>query len=633
MTNALYTYVGAFVDELARSGLTDVCICPGSRSTPLALAVARHGGINVWMHLDERSAAFFALGMAKTSRRPVALVCTSGTAVANFMPAVVEARQSRVPLLVLTADRPPELHDVGASQTIDQIRFYGSQVTWSVEMPLPEATETLLRFVRTTAGRAVAEASGVSAGPVHLNFPFREPLVPTDEPLPSLSAVALYGRLDGAPYVRVSMGGTLILDLDRFTQLADDLAREPHGLIVCGPLDEPDLAVPLADLALLLGYPILADPLSGLRCGPHDRSMVIDSYDSFLRDARFAAEHAPHLVLRFGAMPTAKPLLQYLQRYPDARQIVVDRAGWRDPTLQAAEMLHTDPVALCTALTGRYFNQPPACGADAAAVWQRDWMAAAHRTRTVLDRELAAIDEPFEGRVMSELADLLPEGATLFAGNSMPVRDVDTFFHGSERRIAIMGNRGASGIDGVTSTALGVAAASGAPVVLAIGDISFYHDLNGLLAARQYGLNLTVVLLNNDGGGIFSFLPQAAALPRLPSGSPPSRQLAGSKPARVDGTVTAPDGGDQRQETPADRREVDTFELLFGTPHGLDFSHAAALYGATYTRIDGWDGYRRAVRRGIEEGGLHIVEVRTDRDRNVELHRRLWPAVAAALAE
>lgn len=581
---ATYAFVDAFVDELAHAGVEHAVVCPGSRSTPLALTLARHPHIRLWMHLDERSAAFFALGLAKGTGVPVALVCTSGTAAANFMPAIVEARQARVPLLALTADRPPELRDCGAPQTIDQIRFYGAQVKWAVEMPVPEGGETMLRFARTTAARAAATAAESPSGPIHLNFPFREPLVPpAGTPLPDGARGDRGGR---RPCVRVRAVGAAPAPSE-VERLATQLAGAPRGLIVCGSLeDEPGATAPIAALGRALGYPILADPLSGLRCGPHDRALVVDAHDAFLREPRFVAAAAPQVILRFGAMPTSKPVLQYLQRHPDACHILVDRAGWRDPTLLAAEMLRAGAGPLCEALLA-------ACAQAPDAEWTALWREANRRARVAIEEVLSQIEEPFEGRAMAELAGLLPDGATLFAGNSMPVRDIDSFFHGDERRIRILGNRGASGIDGVTSTALGVAA-SGGPVVLAIGDVSLYHDLNGLLAAALHGISLTVVLLNNDGGGIFSFLPQA--------------------------------------DLPADDRG-DPFEALFGTPHGLDFAHAAALYGATFSRVASWVEYRRAVARGVEGDGLHIVELRTERARNVALHRRVWPAVSAAIAD
>ena len=598
--NALYAYVGAFVDELARSGVRHACVCPGSRSTPLAVAMARDPRIRIWMHLDERSAAFFALGLAKAGRQPVALVSTSGTAVANFMPAVVEARQAHLPLLVLTADRPPEARDAGAPQTIDQLRFYGAQVKWSVEMATPAATEELLRYARTIACRAVAAAEQAPAGPVHCNFPFREPLVPAAAPheIPqNLSSTALHGRPDGLPYATVrGIDGAVQPNLAAasLARLATELARHPRGLIVCGPMDEPGLAEPLTRLARHLGYPILADPLSGLRRGPHDRTQIVDAYDAFLRDDRFARSLVPQIVLRFGAMPTAKPFLHYIQRYPDARQILVTQGGWPDPSLLASDVLTADPAAFCLALDAALDRRPSTGAQSDTTRWQQTWLEANRRTRAALQAEIATMQEPFEGRAFTELAALLPDGATLFAGNSMPVRDLDTFFPAGPRRTHLLANRGANGIDGVVSTALGVAALGG-PTVLAIGDISLYHDMNGLLAAARHSLSLTVVLLNNDGGGIFSFLPQA----------------------------TTPLGG-------ADDHA--TYETLFGTPHGLDFSHAAALYGAAYSRPDNWHAFRAAIQAGLDQGGLHIVELRTDRERNVTLHRRCWPAASAAIA-
>lgn len=584
-------YVGAFVDELARAGVRHVCIAPGSRSAPLALLAARHPRLRCTVHLDERSAAFFALGLAKATDTPVALVCTSGTAGANFYPAVVEARASRVPLVVLTADRPPELRDVGAPQTIDQHGLFGTHAKWFVEMALPEATPPLLRYARTLACRVVAAATAAPAGPVHVNVPLREPLVP--EPLEAPVARdhadgdAWHGRAGDAPYVRVSQPPR-VPDGTAVDELARMLAAARRPLVVCGPQGDRALAGPLAALARTLGAPLLADPLSVLRGGAHDRANVIDAYDALLRDERAGARLAPDLVLRVGATPTSKALLLWLQRHAAVPQILLDGDGWPDPTLVATHTVHADPRATCAALEGRLRDAGmPAAPRDGA--WLSAWREADACARTAIAARLDATDEPFEGRAFAELATLLPDGATLFTSSSMPVRDADAFFRGSERRVRVLANRGANGIDGVVSSALGAAAAGTGPVVLAIGDLALYHDMNGLLASRLHGVPLTIVLLNNDGGGIFSFLPQARE--------------------------TAPD----------------EFERLFGTPHGLDFAHAAALYGATYRRPETWADFREAVAAGMAGGGLSIVELRTDRARNVELHREVWRAVAAAV--
>jgi 2-succinyl-5-enolpyruvyl-6-hydroxy-3-cyclohexene-1-carboxylate synthase len=569
----------AFVDELARAGVRDACACPGSRSTPLAIALAEHRAIKLWMHLDERSASFFALGMAKYDGRPVALLCTSGSAAANFFPAVVEAHYSRVPLLVLTADRPHELRDTGAPQTIDQLRLYGVHAKWFVEMALPEATETGLRYARTIAARAAAAARMPPAGPVHLNFPFREPFMPAAGSEPRVDAV-------------IAQSAHIVVDAavgrpaqNAVAALAAELRGCSRGLIVCGPNNGSDCAQEVAQLAALLGFPILADPLSQVRCGPHDRRMVVDSYDALLRVDEFTRRHAPEVVVRLGALPTSKPLVRYLEAQANGcRQIFIDSAGWNDTGLLPGRFVHAEPKLVCPLLVEALGEYRPPAGAQR---WTQEWLRLAGVARGAIARHLEGLTLPFEGKVFAELAALLAPGAVLYAGNSMPVRDLDTFFASGGGAIRFMSNRGANGIDGVVSSALGAAAHAQAPLVLAIGDLSFYHDSNGLLAAKLHRLNATIVLLNNDGGGIFSFLPQVDH-PRH-------------------------------------------FEQLFGTPHGLDFSHFAAAYGAGFTRIETWDEFCRAVRRGIESSGVNIVEVRTERSANVRLHREVWAAVAKAV--
>lgn len=575
---ALHLAVSAFVDEMAHAGVRHVCACPGSRSTPLALAVARHPGLRLWMHLDERSCAYFGLGLAKALREPVALLCTSGTAAANFLPAVVEACHARVPLVALTADRPHELRDCGAPQSVDQVGLYGPHAKWFADLPEPQATPEAVRYLRTMAARAVATARRSPPGPVHLNCPFREPLVP----IPVAAPLELRGRPNARPYVAAAAGRRALPPED-VADLARQLDVMTNGVIVCGPQDAPGLAEPLAFVADLLGYPVLADPLSGLRRGDHDRDLVLDAYDAFLRDDALAARLAPDVVLRFGPMPTSRPLLLYVQRHADRRQVVVDDDGWKDPTQLASDVLQADGPWLCEALADE-LRIPAGHDPD----WLGAWRAADRLAREAIRAKLDGMEELFEGKVFAELATLLPAGSLLFAGNSMPVRDLDTFFPKDGPPLRLVGNRGASGIDGVISTALGAAASGTRPVVLVLGDLSFYHDANGLLAARRFGLDATIVLMNNDGGGIFSFLPQVAY--------------------------------------------PDHFEALFGTPHGLDFRPLAEAYGADYTRVASWDEFRRAVSRGIEGGGLTVVEVPTDRARNVALHADVWASVTRAVA-
>jgi 2-succinyl-5-enolpyruvyl-6-hydroxy-3-cyclohexene-1-carboxylate synthase len=591
--NPTYAYVYAFVEELQHSGIQHVVICPGSRSTPLAMAFAAHPTIRVWLHIDERSAAFFGLGLAKRLTQPVALLCTSGTAAANFLPAIVEAHLTHIPLLVLTADRPHELRENGAPQAIDQNRLYGSHVKRFFDVALPEATNAALRYIRTLANRATALTQAIPAGPVHLNLPFREPLIPAsqpDAPLPPLNQrdpLAWTGRPDSA-YVTISDAELGTPPLAQLQLLAEQVSNVERGLIIVGTSVDPALTVPLVKLAQKLGYPILADPLSQLRCGKHDQSHVISSYDAFLRIESFLEQAEPDLVLRFGAMPTCKPLLLYLKRYASCPQIVIDgNGGWEEPTQLASAMIHANPLALCHSLL-------ELLAVRTSNVWLHRWQRTDQITRQALYTTLQDFTQLFEGRVFTELADLLPESATLYVGNSMPVRDLDTFFWCNTRNIRILGNRGASGIDGMISCALGASAAASAsgsndPTILVIGDLSFFHDLNGLLAAHLYKLNLVIVLVNNDGGGIFSFLPQAAY--------------------------------------------PEHFEQLFGTPTGLDFRPVVQMYGGTFHHSETWEAFRNAMTQGMRAGGLHVIEVRTERASNVNMHRQLWQVVEEALGK
>jgi 2-succinyl-5-enolpyruvyl-6-hydroxy-3-cyclohexene-1-carboxylate synthase len=570
--NPALSVVNAFVAELYRAGVQNVCISPGSRSTPLTMAIVRHGQFRTWTLLDERSAGFFALGLARATRTPVALVCTSGTATANYLPAVMEARQSQVPLLVLTADRPPELHHVGSNQTIEQNDMYRPYVKWSLTMPVPSDQADLTRHARATAWRAVAHALSRPMGPVHLNWPFREPLVPPLADTPSDGTDLEAGGLEAWFPSEWAPSQRAMDHLERCMQGAR------RGLIVCGPQDEPAFAEAAVALAKRWNVPLLADPLSQIRSRAHSCEHVIDTYDLILRDRRHWDKLTPDVVLRFGGTPTSKVLGQFLQSCTEARQIVVTgETGWRDPFFTAASVVQADPTQVCEALSQRDL----APGPDA---WLSTWTRAHAAVSSVVER-FAQEGHWFEGGVFWELSSLLPDGATLFAGNSMPVRDMDDYFLKPQSHVRCLANRGVSGIDGVVSTALGVAA-SGSPTVLVIGDVSFFHDLNGLLAARKHNLNLTVILVNNDGGGIFSFLPQAA--------------------------------------------HPDTFPY-FRTEHGLDFEHAVRMYGGQFVTVHNWEEFRRRVLNSLAEPGLHVIEVRTNTEENVRMHDEVHARVRAAL--
>lgn len=572
---ALTDYIEAFVTELVHSGVEDVVISPGSRSTPLAMMLVKNKGIRVHVHVDERSAAFFALGIAKASQKPTAILCTSGSAAANYFPAIVEAKISRVPLLVLTADRPHELRDVGAPQAIDQINLYGKHVKWFVEMALPENTKQMIHYVRTTCARAAAVAQSAPAGPVHLNFPFREPLIP------QLDRSSLFHQSDRAgAYVNIRTGKS-VLEESELEQIVKQIKPNQKGLIICGPMEQCTFADEVVALAQRLNYPLVADPLSQLRSGVHAGDHIVTNYDAFLKIESVKAMLKPDVVIRFGAMPVSKSLLLFLQEHADASQIIVDSgSGWREPSLTGSEMLYCDEKSLCASLVEKLPQR-----------YEKDWLTKWQEINEITKCTLAGIKEHTflsESKLFSLLAQTLPERATVFVGNSMPIRDMDTFFQFNNKSIRVMANRGANGIDGVVSTALGAATIE-QPLFLIVGDLTFFHDLNGLLAAKLYGININIIVINNNGGGIFSFLPQA-----------------------------------QHEES---------FEQLFGTPLNLDFYYVVKMYGGKYVKVIDWDHYDDAIGKAVKHDGLSVIEIQTDRDENLQEHRHLWENVSQEITK
>lgn len=571
----LAKYVGAFVDELSRAGIADVVISPGSRSTPLAMVMADHPSITTWIHVDERSAGFFALGMAKAQQKPVALLCSSGTAGANYYPAVIEATQSKIPLIVLTADRPHELRDNGAPQAINQNRLFGEFPKWFMDVSMPNANEGSINYIRTVASRAASVSLHAPAGPIHLNFPFRDPLVP------DLSLPTLYkdGREGNEPWVKVPESNMVINDT-HLSNYANAL-KGKKGIIVVGPQEDKNLSPLIYKLAKQLAYPVLADPLS--KCRNPKEPLLIEGYDAFLKGDIINAL-TPDVVLRFGAMPVSKAYMKYIQQLVGVQQIIVEESGWRDPTLSSTDMIIASPSSFCNQLLNVLEDEVKK---ESSSEWIEMWQAINDKTIDVL--LTAYEDTMFEGNVFRELAHLIAEETLLFVGNSMPVRDLDNFFIPRESSLIAMGNRGANGIDGVVSTAIG-ASVSYESTVLVIGDLSFYHDMNGLLLAKLYNLDMTIVVVNNDGGGIFSFLPQ----------------------------------GEKEHEK--------HFEHLFGTPIGLDYEHAASLYGAQFSRAANWEEFRSMFVASQKQKGLNIIEINTDRVLNKTLHREVFSMVSNATA-
>ena len=492
--NRTYAPLQVLVDELQRCGMRHAVTSPGSRNAPIALTLAAAPGIEAVSVIDERSAGFVALGMAKASGRPVAVTCTSGTAAANLHPAVVEAWEARVPLVVLTADRPPELREVGAGQAIDQIKLYGSSVKWFVEVGThPPGRETAIHH-RALGCRAYWTAAGGRPGPVHVNVALREPLSPEPE---NLAAEDWAGRPDGRPWTELRAHASAPHAADVHA-LAERIAASPRGAIVCGPVAE-NVAGPATRLAAETGWPLLAEPASGVRCGEHDRSHVVAHYDVLLRAEAFASAHRPELVVRVGDTPTSKPLRAWLAGAP---QVLIDpHAGWHEPT-RRAELILASAAA-------------PTLDAIASAIEMRSaardpgWLSSWREADELVPAALAESPDHFEPKLVAALEGELPDRALLWVSSSMPIRDVEAFFPASSKRVRVLANRGANGIDGVISSALGAAIATGLPTWLLIGDIALQHDIGGLLAARRAGVPLEIVCFDNGGGAIFDFLPVA----------------------------------------------------------------------------------------------------------------------------
>ena len=562
--------MGALIDELARRGVTDVCVSPGSRSTPIVLALARHPGVRTHVILDERSSSFFALGLAKATGRPVGVVTTSGTAVANLLPAVVEAAHSGTPLIVLTADRPPEVRGAGANQTIDQVGIFGGYPRWDADAGVPEDDPLSEMSWRALGERAVAEALGSPGGPVHLNLPFREPLTPA-------ASEAFGGAEPGGR--AVTHRRPLPPDEADVATLAALIGDSERGVIMAGSLDPwigGDELGSIEELARVSGWPLLAEPASGLRRPP----LSLAAGQHLLADGDFADRHAPDVVLQLGAAPTTRGGQGLIER---AVRLVVASPRPADPTRRAEPNLCVDPSALAREVVS-VIGESGAPRDRGSSTWLAAWRAADAAAEAVVTEVLEHEREPFEGTIARDVAAALPDGALLFVGSSMPVRDLDAYMR-PRSGVRVIGNRGASGIDGSVSTPLGMAA-SGAPTFALIGDLALLHDASGLLWASRSSPGVVLVVPNNRGGGIFDHLEVA------------------SQPEH---------------------------EWLFFTPHEVDLAALAAAADAQHTRVDPPGDLTEAVQAAGRTGGVHLLEVPVDREAGVRIRGEVRAAVRTAL--
>jgi 2-succinyl-5-enolpyruvyl-6-hydroxy-3-cyclohexene-1-carboxylate synthase len=578
-TNRNAALASAFVEELARCGLRRAVIAPGSRSTPAALALWREPAVEATVIVDERSAGYFAVGAAQASGRPVAVLCTSGTAAANLHPAVCEADESGVPLLVLTADRPPELRGIGAGQTIDQLKLYGSAVRWFCEAGTHDADDAGLLHMRATACRAWAAAAGdPRPGPAHVNLSWRDPLGPEPRPedVTAASKLALAGRGE-QPLTAVPRPGPPAPSDALIDVVAGHLRDERRGVIVCGRQSDPALAEPLTALAAAAGYPVLAEPTSQVRLGRHDRSLVVSGYDAIARAKPEAL--VPDVVWRFGEMPTSKALRTWLGSLEVARQIVVDGSfGWNEPTRHAAVIVRVDPVALVAGVASRVSATPSVDG------WAEGWRAADAAVADAFAAGIESFEAVSEPAVHAALGELYRDGDLVYTASSMPIRDQEAFLRTGPTAVRFLANRGANGIDGLISSGIGAATASGAPTWILTGDLGLHHDSNGLAALRHASAPARIVVLHNDGGGIFELLPQAGQLER------------------------------------------GEFEALLATPAGLDVAKLAELHGVPHRRVERLEDLAEAA-----GSGTAVIEVPVDRRGDAELRRRLNAAAIEAV--
>jgi 2-succinyl-5-enolpyruvyl-6-hydroxy-3-cyclohexene-1-carboxylate synthase len=560
----LTEYVRRMTGALVNAGVKAAVISPGSRSTPLAYAFASTPELETYVQIDERSAAYFALGLAKASGEPVVLLCTSGTAASNYYPAITEAHYARIPLIVITADRPHELREVGAPQAIDQIRMYGNHVKYSFDLPIAEDNRDVDEFIDRQLRRALSVATTAPIGPIHLNVPFREPLlIDFDMEVPSTTFNKRFTISDS-------------LADSTAQQLSALLAESERGFIIAGEMPIGTDKEMFWRFAASLNWPVLCDPLSNLRSEvpAHCAMLCIDSYDAILKSKSFTEIAIPDTVIRFGAQSISKPLSLYLKKVRPTNVIAVDESPeFRDPLGIVTHHIQSSPEAVLRLIVNKQETQ-----------YTQIWIEANDIATSITKRYAdVAVDE---GAYAQILFRFLPNRTDLISGSSMPIRDVDTFFEKTDKDVTIFANRGTNGIDGVVSTAFGVQAARQRPTWLLIGDLSFLHDVNGLIVSRFHKTDLTIVIMNNDGGGIFSYLPQAEA--------------------------------------------GNHFEELFGTPTGLTFGHIAAMYDAQYASVETTEEFKNELKKSKDKP-VRIIEVFTDRQANVKSHRALWAEIMEGL--
>jgi 2-succinyl-5-enolpyruvyl-6-hydroxy-3-cyclohexene-1-carboxylate synthase len=579
-------WADTFVNGLSSLGVKYACISPGSRNTSLTIAFAKNKKIKSYLHIDERASAFFALGIAKAKHTPVALVCTSGTAVAEFYPAIIEAFKQRVPLIVCTADRPAELLNLGANQTIFQKDIYKNHIRFSADAGLPELSEKKLNALRMLTLKAFLTSSALDTGPVHINFPFDKPFEPdsfTDEIEEDLLVLSKTEFKNGAGSINKNNSGKN----GWITEIAKEMKTSSKGIIIVGPGSyEKEFYKQCSELSDKLSYPILADASSGFRFTEFNKKNVIANYDAFLRSNEFIKKHSPELIIHFGRTVTSKYLDEYLSKCNSPRYMINEFGDWFDPSKKSIGAFKYAPEDFCGEVLTKLNKLKREQNSDS---WLKDFIFADKTAELIKNGIIGNSIFASESGVINELIDLLPKDSNLMISNSMPIRDFDNFASLQTKKISLFYNRGASGIDGIISTALGIASSTNKTTILLTGDLAFYYDLSGFLAAAKYKIPLIVILINNNGGGIFKMLPVS------------------------------------KQKT--------IFDDFFMASHNLDFKPFVKGFGGNYFLVKSRSGFIKNFSQALGKKEFSVLEIKTDMTESLNIRNDYWNTVTEKLSE
>jgi 2-succinyl-5-enolpyruvyl-6-hydroxy-3-cyclohexene-1-carboxylate synthase len=576
--NILWTET--FAAELVNAGVKYACISPGSRSTPLTYAITTNKKIKSFAIIDERSSGFFALGLAKTTKTPVVLVCTSGTAAAEFYPAIIEAYQSKVPLIICTADRPPELQNVGANQTINQNNIYKNHIRWFVDAGLPQVNKSGLNKILTIARKAILESFIVQLGPVHINFPFKEPFEPasfTEEIENDLLASV---KNKSKSLLKITKSNSKI-DQKILKQISDKLNSQTKGIIVVG-LDNYSKGFfsALSRLSQMISFPIFADAASSMRFAYKENHNILTNYDSYLRSENFVNAHQPDFIIQFGRNFSSKALSNFIAGC-NCKKLLVNKFGdWENPREKSSSVLEIEPEKFCKELLGWIRTNPRKNKNDS---WLNEFLEIEKSASKIKREVVDTASFPNEVRIVNELIKHIPSGSNLMVSNSLPIRDLDLTVPLMNKKLNIFHNRGASGIDGIISTALGIAQSSKQRTYLLTGDLAFYYDLNSLHVAKKYSIPLTVILINNNGGRIFEVLPIS--------------------------------------------KYKNIFEEYFATPHNLDFGKLVDAFGGNYREVKNWKVFKELLSAESTSKLFSVLELKTDPIESLSLRRKYYDKV------